>query len=73
MGLPRLYRNAGAAMSAAEALLGFFTSDVDIDPPAGFPVGEVWWEERDGWLLPWRVTSLSTGYPCGEPVKVVQS
>lgn len=50
-----------------EALMGFFTNSVDLPTAPDLPAGSIWWQERDGWLYPWRMTGLKQGYPCGEP------
>ena len=54
-----------------QAVTQFFTSPEPIQA-TNPQVGSIWWEERDGWRLPWRVTSSDPpmGYPCGDPVEV---
>jgi hypothetical protein len=58
----------------AEAIYNFLTAEVDLPAEARStaPRG-IWWEERDGWLCPWRITrhteTGALGYPCGEPVR----
>lgn len=55
----------------ATAIIGFFTNpDALPKAPTNLKIGSIWWEERDGWLLPWRITGQQQGYPCGEPKKV---
>ncbi len=62
-----------ASDDLGEAVLTFFTN---TDPLPKCPPGDaprLWWEERDGWLLPWRIVGyedgVAQGYPCGEPKK----
>lgn len=56
--------------SADEVLIGFFTSAVDLPKESeGQEIGSLWWESRDGYLYPWRITGNMQGYPCGEPKK----
>lgn len=56
----------------AEAVIGFFTSEVDL-PAAARSVepGGLWLELRRGYRYPWRIVRHTdegaTGYPCGEP------
>ena len=65
-----------------ETVIGFFTAEVDLpshhsqgkgNPQEAKP-GEIWWEEGEGWLYPWRIVrhtdAGATGYPCGEPKRV---
>ncbi len=54
-----------------DAVVGFLTSPVDLPKaPEDIVIGQIWWEERNGWKYPWRMTGPKEGYPCGEPVEV---
>jgi hypothetical protein len=53
-------------------LTAFFTAGVSLPTcPADLAPRTLWWEERDGWLYPWRIlgyeAGVAQGYPCGEP------
>jgi hypothetical protein len=53
------------------AIISFFTSPVDLPKESeGQEVSSLWWEPRNGYLYPWRITGNRQGYPCGEPKKV---
>jgi hypothetical protein len=52
----------------------FFTNPVRIGAaPKGLELQSVYWQRRDAWEYPWRITAIrkgiAFGYPCGEPRK----
>jgi len=52
-----------------DCVTDFLTAPVDLAHAPDVPKGEIWWEERGGWLYPWRMVGPHSGYPCGEPRK----
>jgi hypothetical protein len=57
-----------------DAIVSFLTSEVDLPMAAQeAQPKEIWWEQRDGWVYPWRIVrhtdTGATGYPCGEPFR----
>lgn len=53
-----------------EIVVDFLTTEVDLPDMPDVEVGKIWWEERNGWRYPWRVTGDKKGYPCGEPEEI---